>query len=241
MKIAILSDIHGNFEAFQKVLADADTQHPDEMMCLGDNIGYGPEPEEVMVELRRRQIPSIIGNHEMAVLDRVHLDWFNPMARLSLEKTLTMLSQESLNYIADLDYSKVISNARFVHGYPPDSARSYLFRKAPWELRKTFESMGEPLCFVGHTHDLELVQYDGRQVERLGLPEGVTALTPQNRYIINIGSVGQPRDGTNHAKYVIWDTTEGRIEVRFVSYDIAATVEKIKRAGLPESHANRLW
>lgn len=241
MKIAILSDIHGNYQAFQAVLADADEQRPDGIVCLGDSIGYGPEPEAVISEVRRRQIPSIIGNHEMAVLDRIHLNWFNPLARVSLEKTLAMLSNESFNFISDLPFSRVVSGARFVHGYPPDSARTYLFRKAGYELRKTFQSMAEPLCFVGHTHDLEIVQYDGRQVERSGLPKGITHLDSQNRYIINIGSVGQPRDGTNHAKYVLWNTVEGWIDVRFVIYDIESTVRKILAAGLPETHANRLW
>jgi predicted phosphodiesterase len=241
MKMAIISDIHANFEAFGNVLADADEQRIATMVCLGDCIGYGPEPEAVITEVRRREIPSLIGNHEMAVCDRLHLNWFNPLARSSLEKTLTMLSADSMAYIKTLPYSRVLSNARFVHGYPPESARTYLFRKAPYELRNTFESMAEPICFVGHTHNLELVQYDGRQVERSALPQGITRLETKHRYIINIGSVGQPRDGTNHAKYVIWDTDLGQIEVRFIRYDIAATVNKIKSAGLPENHASRLW
>jgi len=241
MKIAVLSDIHGNHEALEKVLADADMLNLEQTVCLGDCIGYGPEPETVVEEIRRRGIPSIIGNHEMAVLDRAHLNWFNPMARNSLEKSLTMLSGSSLNYIKSLPYSRVIFGARFVHGYPPDSAQTYLFRKAAHELRKTFETMAERICFVGHTHDLEIIQYDGRQVERHPLHAGIQTLEDNCHYLINVGSVGQPRDGTNHAKYVVWDPYHKNIEVRFILYDIATTAAKIKAAGLPEAHARRLW
>ncbi|MFZ1984098.1 MAG: metallophosphoesterase family protein [Desulfatitalea sp.] len=241
MKIAVLSDIHGNFEAMGKVLADADRLQVDHVVCLGDCIGYGPEPEAVIAEVRRRAIPAIIGNHEMAVCDRVHLNWFNPMARASLEKTLTMLSMESMDFIKTLPYYRVLFGCRCVHGFPPDSAQTYLFQKAAPELRKTFLAMAEPICFIGHTHDLEIIRFDGQQVERRPMHEGVTALNPDDRYMINVGSVGQPRDGTNHAKYLLWDQDQARIEVRFIAYDIAATVAKIEAAGLPATHATRLW
>ena len=241
MKLAILSDIHGNNEALQAVLADIDDQHLGDIICLGDSIGYGPDPESVIQEILRRKIPSIIGNHEMAVCDRAHLDWFNPLARRSLEITIEMLSAESFAYIKELPYSRVVSGSRFVHGYPPDSARTYLFRQSVHQLHKTLQTMSEAICFVGHTHDLELIEFNGHQVERSGLKEGVSTLDVNHRYIINVGSVGQPRDGTNHAKYVIWDTTAGSLEVKFIAYDIATTVAKIKAANLPESHARRLW
>lgn len=241
MRIAILSDIHGNYDALQKVLADATHAHADSLICLGDCIGYGPEPEAVIQAVRKLEIPSILGNHEMAALDPSHLDWFNPLARRSLEQTIRMLSEDSLNYIRQLPFYRIVSQARFVHGYPPDSAQTYLFQKSAPELRKTFETMAERLCFVGHTHTLEIIRYDGRQVDRTLLGQGKTNMANGVSYIINVGSVGQPRDGTHHAKYVIWDLSEKSIEVRFVAYDIASTVAKIKAAGLPESHANRLW
>jgi predicted phosphodiesterase len=241
MKIGVLSDIHGNMEAFQKVLEDIESMRLDQIVCLGDCIGYGPQPDEVIEEIRRRAIPTIIGNHEMAVIDRNHLSWFNPKARTSLEKTLTMLSTDSMDFINTLPYSRVISGARFVHGYPPDSAQIYLFQKTAPELRKTFLSLAEPICFVGHTHNLEEIRFDGRQVDRRGLSEGITLLNPACRYLISVGSVGQPRDGNNHAKYLIWDTDRAHLHVRFVGYNIAATVAKIGAAGLPQVHADRLW
>lgn len=241
MKLAVLSDIHGNMEAFRQVLADVERLGLKEMICLGDCIGYGPDPEMVIAEIRRRNIPTVLGNHEMAVVDPAHLDWFNPKARISLEKTLTMLSDASMAFIKTLPYSRIVSGARFVHGYPPDSARTYLFQKTAPALRTTFEEMAESICFLGHTHQLELIRYDGRQVERYPLREGTTCFDPGCRYMVNVGSVGQPRDGTNQAKYAIWDREGGCIEVRFIPYDIAATVSRIRAAGLPEAHAERLW
>ncbi len=241
MKLAIISDIHGNFEAFRAVLANIDKMVPAHIVCLGDCIGYGPEPEEVMAEIRLRKIPTIIGNHELAVCDRRHLNWFNPQARASVKKTISMLSDESIEMIKDLPTSIITAQCRCVHGYPPEDARTYLFQKKPYQLIQTFKAMEERICFVGHTHDLELIRCDGRQVERVVLKEGVTPLLADKQYLINVGSVGQPRDGDNRAKYVVYDSNVDEIEVRFIAYDIGATVEKIKAAGLPEAHANRLW
>jgi predicted phosphodiesterase len=101
--------------------------------------------------------------------------------------------------------------------------------------------MIEKLCFIGHTHTLDIMGYAGKEIEYEDLPEGVFRLDPEKKYIINIGSVGQPRDSSNNAKYVIWDSAQDSLDVRFISYDIAAVVKKIKAAGLPKEHAERLW
>jgi predicted phosphodiesterase len=241
LKIAVISDIHGNFEAFEQVLGDLEKVHADETICLGDCIGYGPEPEQVLVQVIQRNIPTIMGNHEMALCDTQYLNGFNPNARASIEKTMTMLSGESIQFLQSLPRNRIVERCRCVHGYPPDSVRDYLFQKAPWALMKTFKRMPESICFVGHTHVLEIVHFDGRQVERRPLHQGVVRLDRQFQYIINVGSVGQPRDGDNCAKYAIYDTDNHELEIRFVRYDIAQTVAKIKTAGLPEAHANRLW
>ena len=241
MKTAIISDIHGNLEALTAVLSDIDQTNITKIICLGDCIGYGPESEEVLVEMRRRNIPTIIGNHEMAVCDSRYLNWFNPHAQMSVKKAIATLSDDSVEMIKNLPTSIVAEACRYVHGYPPDDTRDYLFQKMPNQLIRTFKAMEERICFVGHTHDLELVHFDGRQIERQVLDEGKTTLLPELQYLINVGSVGQPRDGSNHAKYVVYDAESHQIDVRFITYDIAATVKKIKAAGLPESHANRLW
>ena len=242
MRIAIISDIHGNLDAFGQVLNDIDASDIDAVVCLGDNVGYGPEPEQVIRQVRKRKIPCVMGNHERAVSDRAHLNWFNPIARISLKKTITMLSEESISYIKGMKLSSVVYQSRFVHGFPPDSTDIYLFQVPDHTLNQTFKEMKERLCFVGHTHELKLIGFDGKVSQRIPLKEGIiTQLDSDRKYIINVGSVGQPRDGNNNAKYVIWNTSEDSLEVRFVPYDIAAVVSKIMAAGLPRVHADRLW
>jgi predicted phosphodiesterase len=241
LKLAIISDVHGNLEALSNVLADIDATNIDRLVCLGDCIGYGPDPEAVITEIRRRGIPTLMGNHELALCNPNQLAWFNPLAQASLRKSLTMLSSDSIDFITKLPKYMVCHQCLCVHGYPPDSVRTYLFQKSTEALLATFKSMPEPVCFVGHTHDLEIVVFDGRCVDRRPLNEGPIKLNKKDRFIINVGSVGQPRDGNNNAKYAIYDTDRWELDIRYVPYDIATTAAKIKAAGLPESHANRLW
>jgi predicted phosphodiesterase len=242
MRVAIISDIHGNLDAFGQVLNDIDASGIDAVVCLGDNVGYGPEPEQVIRLVRKRNIPCVMGNHERAVSDCTYLDWFNPAARKSLQKTMTMLSEESINYINGMKSSLVIYQSRFVHGFPPDSTNIYLFQVPNHTLNQTFNKMKERLCFVGHTHELELIGFDGKVSQHIPLKEEIVKhLDKDRKYIVNVGSVGQPRDGNNNAKYVIWNISEDSLEVRFVPYDIAAVVDKIMAAGLPKVHADRLW
>lgn len=241
MKLAVISDIHGNFEALRQVLADLDACGVEQVVCLGDCVGYGPEPEAVVRAIRSRSIACVYGNHEMAVNDPVHLEWFNHLARRSLELTIGMLEPESLEFLKNLPSSMIVFGCRCVHGFPPDSAKTYLFEKGIPDLTATLKVSAERVCFVGHTHDLEIVRYDGSDIERRALHRGITRLDAASRYIINVGSVGQPRDGDNRAKYVIFDQDAGHIEVRCISYDIAATAAKIIAAGLPKRHADRLW
>jgi predicted phosphodiesterase len=241
MRIAIVSDIHGNMEAFHNVLSDIDRSTIDAIVSLGDNIGYGPEPEHVIEQIRNRNIPSIMGNHELAVADERILEFFNPLARQSIQKTVQLLSHTSIDYVCRLNRSLILHGHRFVHGLPPQSVTTYLFQVGDDKLNDVFKKFEEPLCFVGHTHTLELVAYNGQSVIREPLREGITTLNPDRRYIINCGSVGQPRDLNNNAKYIILDSEHYHLEVRYVPYDISAVVHKILAAGLPKAHADRLW
>jgi len=242
MRVAIISDIHGNLDAFRQVLNDIEASSIDAIVCLGDNVGYGPEPEQVIRQVRNRNIPCVMGNHEQAVLDRRCLDWFNTAARKSLQKTMTLLSEDSINFIRGLKSSLVIYQSRFVHGFPPDSTDTYLFQASKDTLKQSFSEMKERFCFVGHTHKLKLIGFDGKVSQHIPLKKGIVKHFHKDRkYIVNVGSVGQPRDGNNNAKYVIWNTSENSLEVRFVPYDIAAVVSKIIAAGLPKVHADRLW
>ncbi len=241
MRLAVISDIHGNLEALNRVFADIDAAGVDRIICLGDMIGYGPEPEAVIRRIRERDIPSLMGNHEMAVSDPDMLRWFNPMARQSLKKTIKLLSHETIRYIRELEYYRIVRSCRCVHGFPPDSPRTYLFMVSEPELKAAFEVLEENLCFLGHTHMPAVISFDGQSVYKKPLKQGITLLHPGRKHMINVGSVGQPRDGDSHAKYVVWDSEKQQIDLRYVSYDITSVADKIISMGLPEEHARRLW
>jgi len=241
MKVAVISDTHGNFDAFQEVLADIDKSKVDRIISLGDNIGYGPEPDRVIQKIMVRDIPSVQGNHELAIKDEEYLNWFNPVARKSLVKTRDLLSESSVKFIAQLEPFLTADDCRYVHGFPPDSPLIYMFQASESHKKQIFKEIPQRLSFIGHTHTLEMIGFDGKSMEYSELPRGLTNLAADKKYILNIGSVGQPRDTSNEAKYVIWDSLADTIDVRYISYDIAAVVQKIKDAGLPENHAKRLW
>ena len=241
MRIAVISDIHGNATALREVIRDIDDSAVDHTYCLGDNIGYGPEPEDVIHILLERNIPSVTGNHELALKDPDYLVWFNPAARQSLEKTMAGLSDRSRNYLASLpDYISAF-NCRFVHGFPPDSPTSYLFEMASSDMVQILSEMTERICFIGHTHEPAILAYKEGGIERLPVGgERVFTLDPGLSYVVNAGSVGQPRDGSCPAKYVVYDRDSENIEIRHVAYDVSDTVRKIREAGFPGKHAMRL-
>jgi predicted phosphodiesterase len=238
--MAIVSDIHGNLEAFEAVLEDIEAQGVNQIYSLGDNVGYGPDPEAIIDHLQARSIPSVRGNHELAITDPSELDWFNPVARESLLKTVEMLSPEAIEYIHQFPYFRVEENYRFVHGFPPDSPVIYQFQVADEELRKIFSQLDEHIFFIGHTHYPEIVEFTDGKIRNTTLERQSRQLIATSRYIINVGSVGQPRDGNNNAKYLLFDPSALRIELRYIPYDVEATVQKILDAGLPEAHALRL-
>ena len=241
MRLAVISDVHGNLEALRSVLADIDRSKADATVCLGDNVGYGPEPEAVVELVRQRNIPCVMGNHELGVVDADYLGWFNATARRSLEINRRLLSPATVDFLGTLPATLVQAGCLCVHGCPPASITTYLFEVRQTELLQLLPTLEQRICFVGHTHDLELVDFDGRVVSIERLQRGLLQLQQRHRYIVNVGSVGQPRDGNNNAKYVIWDSGLDQLEVRFVAYDISATVRKILQLGLPAINAKRLW
>jgi len=241
MRFAVISDIHGNLDALDRVFADIDASGADRIICLGDMIGYGPDSEAVVEAIRERGIPALMGNHEQAISDPGMLNWFNPLARKSLEMTRGLLLPETIRHIRGLNYFQTSGTYRFVHGFPPDSPITYLFAVSEKELKTAFEAIEERLCFLGHTHMPAVVEFDGKTIYRKRLDQGIRKLNPCRKYLINVGSVGQPRDGDNHAKYMIYDSEKQHLDLRFVSYDIATVAAKIIAMGLPEAHARRLW
>jgi predicted phosphodiesterase len=241
VKIAVIADIHANFEALQAVLLDCSREQVAEIFSLGDNIGYGPEPENVVRTLIRQQVRSIRGNHELALVDSGYLGRMNFDARASLEINLSLMSQGDKEYAAGLPLVRIERGARFVHGCPPKSSTAYLFDPRPDLLKKIFASFPENIGFYGHTHSYGFFEYDGKESLEKEVGMGEYLLAPEKRYLLNPGSVGQPRDGINNkAKYIIWDLSAGTVRFKAVDYDVKATVVRIKALGLPEFNWERL-
>ena len=237
MRTAIVSDIHGNLEAFTSVLDDIRSRQADRVISLGDNIGYGADSEEVVQLLIAGHIPSVLGNHEVAALDDKVLRWHTGDVRRALDNAIAGLSEGSFRYIRACPSRISEAGCLFVHGFPPDSCRLYLHQAGEEQLQRAFAETKEDLCFVGHTHRLGLVYFENNRVFRQPLDQTPAPIPENRKYIVNVGSVGQPRDGDNRARYVIWDSAARRIEIRAVAYDSAAAARKIIAAGIPDRFA----
>ncbi len=240
MRIAVISDIHGNLEALVRCLDDIERSGVDRIVNLGDAIGYGPQPEEVLVLLEKMGIPNMLGNHELAVTDRDYRSDFSPQAILSLDHTLKYLTLSSLLYIKNLPYYREMNGALMVHGCPPDSPTIYLNHMSLPEIKETFASSSFDIAFAGHTHRMMLMGYDGKDLQFDPLQQETIQLRPKYRYIVNVGAVGQPRDGDPRAKYVIWDNHRNTLEIRRVTYDISRTANLIIKRGFLRRDADRL-
>lgn len=242
MRVAILADIHGNFRALEAVLADIALLSVDRIFSLGDNIGYGPEPEEVVQALIRSKVCSVMGNHELGLASRSYSVRFHATARDSLHLTRSLLSAQSLSWLISLPSSLVWNDTRFVHGCPPESMTVYLYNPTETRLQRVFAAYSERICFAGHTHDLSWHQSDNSTVTSCPLPLGHSDLARQVRHLLLCGSVGQPRDMFSwHAKYVLWDQEAATIEIRSVVYDVQTTMQLLGERGFPGSNAKRLF
>jgi predicted phosphodiesterase len=240
MKIAVISDIHGNLEAFQAVIADMEKFQIDKVVCLGDLIGYGPDPEDVVTLFQKKDYFSVLGNHEAALQTKKMRDWLNFQARENSLHTEKLLSPQNIAYCCGLKKSTVLADALCVHGFPPSSVVAYITRSSDSEMTAYFQNTDTHLCFVGHSHELLLVSWEQKRLKRKVLKKGIYSLSSSAKYLICAGSVGQPRDGNNNAKYLIWDTEQKSLEVRYVPYDFNITIQKIIDRGFPKVYGLRL-
>ena len=241
MKIAILSDIHGNLEALKSVYADIERDDVDHRVCLGDMVGYGPEPEAVVNFIIEKGFASVAGNHELAILEDARLEEMSSDARESSLITPELIYAATLAFIGQLPRYVIENDIRFVHGMPPDSATTYLHWAGDDEIAARMKAVSQRMVFVGHTHRPIAYSFDGIDLDVVSLQEGKTRLRRDVQYIVNVGSVGQPRDGHAHAKYVIYDTVVDEIDLRYVAYDIQKTANRIMALGFPKYNALRLF
>ena len=235
MRYLILSDIHSNWEALQAVLADAAGSY-DEVLNCGDLVGYGPDPGPVVEWVRRNTSTVVRGNHDKVCATLENLDWFNPVAARSVEWTHHVLSPDQLDYLGRLAAGPVfVDGVQLVHGSPTDEDE-YLVRLA--DIGRAAVWLDRAIAFFGHTHVQGCYVIKARAAKRVTLE--TVDLDPDAVYMINPGSVGQPRDRDPRAAWAIYDSERRFVELRRSAYDIAATQAKISAAGLPPSLAARL-
>jgi diadenosine tetraphosphatase ApaH/serine/threonine PP2A family protein phosphatase len=231
MRVAIISDIHSNLEALQKALEIIDEKKVEEIVCLGDLVGYGANPNECVELTRKRASRILLGNHDQAAFDLSQTEHFNRHARTAAYWTNQTLTQENLEFLKSLPFQHVIDDLTFVHASPRDPEQwEYVF--SAHEAKTNFESFQTRICFVGHTH------IPGVFPEDLKMQK--SKVTRENRYIINVGSIGQPRDGNWKLSFGVFDTSAWTYDLIRSEYDVQAASEKIVAADLPRFLADRL-
>jgi len=241
LRHAIISDIHSNLEALGAVLSDIDRRGADRVVCLGDVVGYGADPGPCLAEVRRRTDQIVAGNHDWGAVGKVDLDYFNRSARTAAEWTGGHLTVQERAFLAGLPLSLDQDGREgftAVHS-TPDHPEEWRYILSIDEAEFQFERMKRPLCFVGHSHQPVAWQFQsGGRCSVVG--REYLMMEPGRRYIVNVGSVGQPRDGDPRAAYAVYDDQRKEVVIHRVEYDVAAAQAKIKKAGLPPRLADRL-
>jgi diadenosine tetraphosphatase ApaH/serine/threonine PP2A family protein phosphatase len=230
MRIAIISDIHSNLEALKRALAEIEREKIDEVVCLGDIVGYGANPNECVDMVRVLTPHVILGNHDEAAIDLSRTEFFNPFARIAAEWTADTLTEENKDYIADLPFTLDRNDLFFVHASPVDPG-DWNYILTPSDAAENFHAVPSEVCFIGHSHVPEVF---GEDVWTRNIIRG-------EKFIVNVGSIGQPRDGNPMLSFGIFDTEQwGYRNVR-LEYDIDLAAFKIRKAGLPKNLADRLF
>lgn len=240
MRYAILSDIHSNLPALQRVLAELVEADIGKYLCLGDIVGYGAQPNECCAIIQELDAICIRGNHDQGILQPDFEQWFNAAARACLVWTRAQLTAENRAFLQRLEETAQVDSITICHGSIPDPN---FYITSPQGALPSFQVMAGTVGFFGHTHSAEyFVQRQvGRLPEHWPSPAGGTCSVEAGcRYLINPGAVGQPRDGNPQAAYAMYDEESGQIELRRVEYDIAAAQRKMIHAGLPPSMSLRL-
>lgn len=236
MRIALFGDIHSNLEALQSVLADARIQGCTHYICLGDLVGYSADPEACIETVRALDCPVIKGNHDEQAAMSGTSTGFTDLADTAIRWTRTRLGEADKEWLRYLRLQRVIRDFTVVHA-TLDTPHKWGYIVTPGDAAASFTYQHTPVCFVGHTHEPFLFR-TGIAVRKQHYDK--VRLKPGTQYLINIGSVGQPRDGDWRAAYVIYQPETMDVELRRVPYDIETTQQKILEAGLPPELAERL-
>ena len=242
MRALILSDIHANLEALEAVLSDAqDRGGFDVIWCLGDTVGYGPDPAACIDRIREFELVAVAGNHDHAAVGLIDASDFNDAAKFAANWTAEQVGSEQRDYLKSLPFVSVQDQFTLVHGSLRDPIGEYLLDRN--SAAGTLALMETKYCVVGHSHIPFLcceIEVDPENPEFTEFPENEPVALDQERRIINPGGVGQPRDRDSRPSYAIFNSEQTAIQRHRVTYDIAKTQEKMKAADLPVRLIDRL-
>ncbi len=243
MKIGIIGDIHGNLSALEAVIEDAETHGVDSYDCLGDIVGYGPEPSQCIDQLQHLEIRGFVqGNFDHVSSESFELPGFGPGAAQTIEWTRRQLTESNKSFLRELPLVQNFGDITLVH--------ASLDKPTIWEYvldepkaRNAFKHLTTQMCFYGHTHvPLTITQSREKNSRRKIIFEKYKEfiLEDGERYLVNPGSVGQPRDGDPRASYIIYDDCDQVVQFRRIDYDIEKTQKKMRALGFFDFHAKRL-
>lgn len=236
-KFAILGDIHSNIDALTVVLDDCRSQGVTDFLCTGDVVGYNACPRECLEIIRDLGCPVVMGNHDHYVSSVQNLEAFNPHAAAVIEWTREQLTDDEMAYLANLPFVKTTMGITLVHS-TMDVPENFGYVFDHLQAEAHFTHQVTPLCFHGHTHCPMIYEKQLSAVYRIDAQD--FRLPIGRKYFVNVGSVGQPRDGDPRAAYAIYEPKSRTLSFRRLDYDIAAAQERIRLAGLPEHLAERL-
>ncbi len=236
MRFAIFSDIHANLEALEAVLADARQRKCTHFVCLGDVVGYNANPHECLERVRELDCPTVKGNHdEQASISRFPTD-FNQLAERAIKWTRDKLTEKDKQWLRDLPFQKQVRDFTIVHATLDTPEQwGYVFNNL--DAAASFTYQHTTICFFGHTHvPMVFIRDEGVRRELIDH----VRIEPAKKYFINVGSVGQPRDGNWRAAYCVYDVENNLVQQIRIKYDLATAQKKVIEAGLPRPLAERL-
>jgi predicted phosphodiesterase len=239
VRIAVISDIHGNFHALRTVLEAVAEERPDAIWCLGDTVGYGPKPNECCAALEQSCDLCLAGNHDLLALGKTVLPGdFNPDAASAGSWTAAELTAGSCAFLGGLESHAHVEGADLYHASARDPVWEYVLSGEA--ARATFDLADAPLVLVGHSHIPLAISLEGDEIAGAHAPAGTEVDLSRGRWLCNPGSVGQPRNGDRRAAWLLVDLEARSASFRRIAYDVAATQAELRAAELPESLAERL-
>ena len=237
MRYGVFSDVHANLEALEAVLRALDGENVDKLLCAGDLVGYGADPVPCLKRIQATGACVVCGNHDCVVAGAMPLDWFSDSARAAVEWTARQVPALEKEYLGSLPYTWKDGAVTLAHG-ALDAPKSFHYVTDPASAEACMKAQESSVAFIGHTHVPGVFLREGEGVRFLRA--GRVQLESGQKALVNVGSVGQPRDGDPRAAYAVYDTAAGEVLIRRVPYPVEKAQAKIEAAGLPVFLAARL-